>query len=362
VDTLRDYSEKLLRLPNRFFFEEVIYWIKMDRNREDYCSSFQKQLDYIFYHKELPLKLKEWRGDEYTNDIWNSLSMEDLLIDSLSKINRPSNFHSVHQVFLISILNRIYNFSDEFISYYEEWDDIYNTDPWKKWDDQRYTGKGKYYDKIIGSLEGNLFIDFMFIPKLYNFDIYSFMTADISNLVENKTNDGKTNEFGFSMETTRNFLNQLIIILKLNRRTFLKNDEKLTPNSQDSGEEDKRINTKVKKVIIRNYFLKLNQSNESGEEIMSIEDIKKFLQANFICFGKKQIIEKFTPKLNQANLKYFMYLFYLNHSKKVDERIVLAKDYANLLIKNFTQFENIGLKTITDNFKKKPKYYPENLM
>ncbi len=136
--------------------------------------------------------------------------------------------------------------------------------------------------------------------------------------------------------------------------------EQFDENSYNEREidNDYRIACKATKGKIRSYFLKLTQKNEAGQQIMKEEEIKYLLCANFKGFTPEVEIKKITPNLNQANLRYFVYQFYLKYSKNSHE----AEVYASFLKENFTQFENVEISGIKKAFSRSPKTYPAYLM
>jgi hypothetical protein len=131
--------------------------------------------------------------------------------------------------------------------------------------------------------------------------------------------------------------------------------EKLTVGYPDlsSDSTDKRIACRASAEEIRNYFYRLDRQNNDGEQILTREEIDRFLQANFQCFEintEKQILK---PKLSGDDIKYFIFIFIKNYDQG-GNRLT----YEQLCKENFVQFENTTIDTIRSNFRgTKPKKY-----
>ena len=119
---------------------------------------------------------------------------------------------------------------------------------------------------------------------------------------------------------------------------------------------DTRINCNEDKSTIKKYFMKLNEIiGEDGiNPIMSVDDVNRFLCSNFINFSPKCSIVKmeinFTEK---GQFIYFIANFYNNEISNNFKNE--KKNYINLLINNFTLFDNSTSKSVSSNFARKPK-------
>jgi len=110
---------------------------------------------------------------------------------------------------------------------------------------------------------------------------------------------------------------------------------------------DDRIKGNCNKEEIRSYFSKLVQLN-NGKQVLTHEQVKHFLHANFAEFHPKKKRKKFhTPDISQVKLRRFVYKFYVkdNRNRRTDE-------YAALLIHNFHAFDNTSLESLKSNFSK----------
>jgi hypothetical protein len=120
---------------------------------------------------------------------------------------------------------------------------------------------------------------------------------------------------------------------------------------------DDRISCNATKKEIKDYFFLLTSMNNEGSQFMSKKEISHFLRANFKGFNPKINIKKFNPNINQTNLRYFVYKFYLKYSKTVHSSDI----FINLLLMNFTQFDNSEFSTIKKKFSNQPKMFPSIL-
>jgi len=121
-------------------------------------------------------------------------------------------------------------------------------------------------------------------------------------------------------------------------------------------ENDTRINCNEDKSTIKKYFMKLNEftGKDGINPIMSVDDVNRFLCSNFINFSPKGSIVKmeinFTEK---GQFIYFIANFYNNEISNNGKNE--KKNYINLLINNFTLFDNSTSKSVSSNFARKPK-------
>jgi len=121
-------------------------------------------------------------------------------------------------------------------------------------------------------------------------------------------------------------------------------------------ENDTRINCNEDKSTIKKYFMKLNEftGKDGINPIMSVDDVNRFLCSNFINFSPKGSIVKmeinFTEK---GQFIYFIANFYNNEISNNFKNE--KKNYINLLINNFTLFDNSTSKSVSSNFARKPK-------
>ena len=119
---------------------------------------------------------------------------------------------------------------------------------------------------------------------------------------------------------------------------------------------DTRINCNEDKSTIKKYFMKLNEftGKDGINPIMSVDDVNRFLCSNFINFSPKGSIVKmeinFTEK---GQFIYFIANFYNNEISNNGKNE--KKNYINLLINNFTLFDNSTSKSVSSNFARKPK-------
>ena len=119
---------------------------------------------------------------------------------------------------------------------------------------------------------------------------------------------------------------------------------------------DTRINCNEDKSTIKKYFMKLNEftGKDGINPIMSVDDVNRFLCSNFINFSPKGSIVKmeinFTEK---GQFIYFIANFYNNEISNNFKNE--KKNYINLLINNFTLFDNSTSKSVSSNFARKPK-------
>jgi hypothetical protein len=104
--------------------------------------------------------------------------------------------------------------------------------------------------------------------------------------------------------------------------------------------------------------MKLARKDNSGSLIISEPEVDYLLQANFAGFSSKAPIKKLNPYINQANLRYFVYQFYMKYSRSSHE----AEKYALFLKNNFSQFDNTELEAIKKAFSRVPVRYPDYLI
>ena len=158
----------------------------------------------------------------------------------------------------------------------------------------------------------------------------------------------------------RNRYKQEILESRLKYLTFERKRNLIILNTSSSDividKIDTRINCNEDKSTIKKYFMKLNEIiGEDGiNPIMSVDDVNRFLCSNFINFSPKGSIVKmeinFTEK---GQFIYFIANFYNNEISNNFKNE--KKNYINLLINNFTLFDNSTSKSVSSNFARKPK-------
>jgi hypothetical protein len=119
---------------------------------------------------------------------------------------------------------------------------------------------------------------------------------------------------------------------------------------------DTRINCNEDKSTIKNYFMILTEiiGDDKINPIMSVENVIKFLHANFINFSPKgQIVKLEINFTKKGQFRYFIFNFFKKEITNNGENE--KKNYINLLINNFTLFDNSTRKSVSSNFARKPK-------
>ncbi len=113
-------------------------------------------------------------------------------------------------------------------------------------------------------------------------------------------------------------------------------------------EEEHRIKCRANKEEIKNYFFKLTEKQSDSKPILSEEQVMHLLHANFADFNPpKEKIKFKTTNTTQTFLRRFVRAFYLEYTF---ERTTEA--YINLLLENFSIFENNTFESERSNFSK----------
>jgi len=142
-----------------------------------------------------------------------------------------------------------------------------------------------------------------------------------------------------------------LICLEVEKQTTLLNN-KLEHNND-------RIHCLNTVEDIESYFMKLattKGSQENNRPILSSEDVKHFLHANFVGFDPPK--EKKHLKLNltnKSNVSYFMYYFHQNKMTNTNRKN--KAKFSKLIIDNFDLFRNDNELSLKSNMQKKPKKY-----
>ena len=288
------------------------------------------------------------------------MTLEDLSLKEEHAKRRIFHKSPALHVFLISILERIKGFPDEFNFAYAKQRAITNllTQNYEFKIQEEY----KCIELLVEELENHLkYNSSQLIPVLYHFRDQGFiMSSDFRKLeqMDIKVEPEYTYEFGFSKQTSDNFIKQLITIMQERKQFILKINNNSSNQFKGIYYYNNRIICKASKEEIHAYFFKLTFKDELGKPIMNEDDVNHLLKANFIDFEPKVDIKKFNSSLNQANLRYFVYQFYLRYSKNTHE----AEVYARLLKNNFSAFDYTDLLVIKKKFSAKPAKYPSFLM
>lgn len=348
--------------PVDFYFSELLSW--MHNGYQSIKHEISTNKDSIIRHIIFPPESEYARTEPapYTEE-YDHITIEDLNLQQTPAKERIFDKSPALQVFLLTILESIQSHPGAFIKTYAEQRSINKL---LEDDDYHYSGEQKCIELLTLELETYLHsTSHQLIPTLYHFHGHGIvMSSNIHSIeldkIDFRTEPEETWEFQFSKTTSDNFTRQLIRILQLRKELIHKLNKASDPNnkSPEQTELDTRINCKGATNDIKNYFLKLSQKNEDGFPILKEEEITHLLQANFTNFALRTNIKKITPNLNQANLRYFIYQFFLKYSKTTHE----ADVYARLLKNNFTQFENTEIDVIKKSFSKKPAKYPDCLM
>ena len=368
-DPLMQPVAELPKVSNSFYFEELLSWM-YNGYQQKKCAVYTDQ-DFITRHVTFPPEQEFNKSVESEfNKInqnqapyeqrWEGMTLEDLSLKGELAKERIYHKSPALHVFLLSILERLKGFPDEFITAYAKQRAIANL--LKQENEYRFHGECKCIELLVEELENHLNNkDFQLVPTLYHFRDHGFiMSDDFSKLekVDIKVEPEYTYEFGFSKLTSDNFIKQLITILEERKQFILKINDSSSKPSTNIDTQDNRINCKASKEEIRSYFLKLTHKDELGKPIMSEDDVNHLLNANLKDFEPKADIKKINPNLNQANLRYFVYQFYQHYSRNTHE----AEVYARLLKNNFSVFDNTELLVIKKKFSAKPAKYPSFLM
>lgn len=117
----------------------------------------------------------------------------------------------------------------------------------------------------------------------------------------------------------------------------------------ENVEVDNRIKGKLKKNEIEKYFMDaFSEKQDDQKPLLSEQQIKDFLCANFIDFTTRKEVEKFNTSINiQGRLRRIIYQFHLKHN--TTNR---TKQYVNLLLTNFSAFDNTSFEVERRNFSK----------
>lgn len=252
---LRPIAE-LPQVPHSFYFEELLNWTYNGFEAKK-CNIYTVQ-DYITRHEVFPPEQAGFlTGEAPFEERWDSMTLEDLsfkqqpgidlffkegLTNNLRSTGRPVkdrifiNSPPLH-VFLISILEKLKEFPDEFISSYAKQRAISGL--LKK---EEYAGEYKCIELFVEEMENHINErNFQLIPTLYHFRDHGFiMSEDFEKpeKMDTKVTPEYTYEFGFSKQTSDSFVRQLITILEERKQFILKiNNISLKPPPKEKFEK-----------------------------------------------------------------------------------------------------------------------------
>ena len=333
-------------------FEKISFWIfnVLDLPYEERNTNEDRGCLYLASRKPI----EECKDEDFSRA--DTINLDDKTIQFNTVYDIEAIFMSQLESFnhnLQSIIKCIHNNSQTFITNYAKRKQLYCSNK----EEEIICIRNLIND--LKKFTYNNEIQLIPTPNLYvttTYERFIVQDGDDIHTVHKMSKEEKeaTVYYGISKKTSDNFTKVLIRLFENRIAIF-------SPNTATANilgnEQDLRIKCKIDNDEIKSYFLKLTQNNEHGQQIMSEGDIDYLLCVNFKGFEQKKEVKKFIPNINQANLQHFVYQFYSKYSKSVHEAIV----YGHFLKNNFTLFEESTIKTITDNFSRRPKKFPSNL-
>ena len=107
------------------------------------------------------------------------------------------------------------------------------------------------------------------------------------------------------------------------------------------------IPTKAEPEVILDFWLRLQGKNEKGSPYWNNKDeIKHFVYQNFDGFPGVSEIKEFNPNMNKTDLYHVTWVFYKKYHVSKGKR-----QYAKLLVGNFTEFKNNAEEKVYPNIK-----------
>ncbi len=338
----------LLVVPNEFYFEELYFWIHevLDGKINLEQPTIQKD-SYSLYEK---------RGASQKFIVefeFENFRMEDIFLNNDIYQYNPPHLSSPHQIFIITILNRIKRSPDDFIQFYLNHDKTLESE---------ITLNDTILDKyehVLKSIEVTSILSYGLNSRFFHrHDHGLIMSRDVRKL-DNIDIKGKPKyfcEFYFSKESSQNFLVQVLSILKQRKEALLSRNN----NFSKAIENDDRIDCgiDVDTNSIRKDFLKLTHEKELGGLILTETELQDLLQANFIGFGPKIEKKKIDARTDQGILIYFFNLIHKKYFKTKYKQGVFRK----LITENFNNCNNLLPSTLRSVFNHMPESYPEYLI
>jgi len=130
-------------------------------------------------------------------------------------------------------------------------------------------------------------------------------------------------------------------------------------DDENSDEEDiikdNRIDCNEDAEHIEEYFMELSEivGKDCKNPIMTVEEVKYFLRANFKGFSPIEKVKKF--KINYKRVGTFTYFIYeFFNSKTSSQRRYHKQYYIDLLFDNFTLYNDKERDNISSNFSRRP--------
>lgn len=185
------------------------------------------------------------------------------------------------------------------------------------------------------------------VMELENENLSKDRTIDeLQNIIEDFNSNNDSLELELSDEVPEGF--QAVHPQELKELDIVPGEGK--PEKNNDSESNEYIFTKIPwpwgKEKLYLIFNQLSKPNHEGVPYLTKEEIDVFLKNNFSCFDDEPTGKIFTPNLkNKYTLEYFFYQVYeLFKTNKTD-----IDYYANLLINNFTQWQNSNFNNLKKN-------------